>query len=271
MGSAPHPKYLKNSINEFMEAMEVSDSIFLALDLEGTLTESQGFFDPIELPDALIDALQSIASNERFTVSIFGLHKHQDMADAIPIKDIILVSSASQHITVGGMVIVNPSIRSFGDKFDSIEEILGDVNFHRSDYMLSVDTKGMKRTGEGSISDVVNRIKTKLAELGESRLGLRITPGSINIYDITWTKADALNMVLGQMSYDTITPVYFGDDLSDEPVFEFVNRFPGQWSVIIMRGHKKTAARYYLKSVDELTSLLIRLGYACDNLFSDEE
>ena len=262
MGEERKLRYLKNHINDFMDAMEIADSVILAVDLEGTLIENKGFFDPLVVPDALLEALETISSNERFHPVILGVHTHNDMKDAIPLDNIILVSSASQYINLGGMVMVNPFSGRFNDTFDSIEEVLDGLDFHRSDYMMAIDIGEVQKSDAQGLAELLNKIRRIINENNpDDKLGFKLSPGTLNIYDVTWTKADALNLIVGQMAEDNITMVYFGDDQTDEPAFEYTNRFPRSWSVVIMRGKKRTMARYYLRNVDELSSILIRLAY----------
>jgi trehalose-phosphatase len=75
------------------------------------------------------------------------------------------------------------------------------------------------------------------------------------------SKATAVRAILSKLkgkSRDLCMPVYFGDDLTDEPVFREV-RGEG-WTVKVGRGRAPTAARYHLRSPAEVVRWLEWLG-----------
>jgi trehalose-phosphatase len=75
------------------------------------------------------------------------------------------------------------------------------------------------------------------------------------------SKATAVRAILSKLqgkSRDACLRVYFGDDLTDEPVFREVG---GEgWTVKVGRGRAPTAAQYYLRSPAEVVRWLEWLG-----------
>jgi len=78
------------------------------------------------------------------------------------------------------------------------------------------------------------------------------------------SKATAVRAILSKLKGkwgDLCIPLYFGDDLTDEPVFRELG---GEgWTVKVGRGRAPTAAQYYLRSPAEVVRWLEWLGEVC--------
>ena len=72
--------------------------------------------------------------------------------------------------------------------------------------------------------------------------------------DVPWDKGVAVRWILGELSDTPCTPIYIGDDQTDENAFGVLG--DRGVPIVVADGERMTAARYRLRNTDEVTSLI---------------
>ena len=106
----------------------------------------------------------------------------------------------------------------------------------------------------------VPRLGALVDEAASHHTGLRKALGK-KVFELrprtTWNKGHAINWILERLAGEPATPVFFGDDLSDEDAFRAVRqRGPG---ILVSAETRPSAAKWRVSDTDEVLNVLERL------------
>ena len=188
----------------------------------------------------------------------------RDVADLRPRVGLERLYYAGSH----GYVIEGPdgSIARRGDEFldclDASEAELGDclaelegTRVERKSHSIAVHYRGVR---EEVVEEVERRVRSSAARY--PRLGVH---GGKMIFEIRpemdWHKGRALSLLLEHMagSYGRRTPLFIGDDLTDEHALEAVADIG--FGIVVGEGGRATFARWKLKDVASVERFLSAL------------
>ena len=118
-----------------------------------------------------------------------------------------------------------------------------------------------------AIEDVEPAIERIVSDIGDRDERLRVTTGK-KIFElrpsVEWDKGKALEWLMGrlELDLDATTPLYLGDDVTDEDAFAvLVGRGLG---IVVGRDGEPSLAAYALEDPDEVRDLLARLAGAIE-------
>ena len=109
------------------------------------------------------------------------------------------------------------------------------------------------------VKDIVHRVVNQSMATGKVKVThgkqvLEIKP------EVGWDKGKAIQLILKRYSkggrYSGVLPFYFGDDLTDEDGFRFIDRYGSGVSVYVGEPKPDSQAKYFLKSPREVTEVL---------------
>ena len=106
---------------------------------------------------------------------------------------------------------------------------------------------------EDAVVKAMENVATRLAgelELQRGKMVVELRPAGA-------TKAEAVTAFLAEAPFARRLPIFIGDDLTDEPAFELVNRFDGL--SVIVGARRPSAARACLADVTAVHDWLVQL------------
>jgi alpha,alpha-trehalose-phosphate synthase [UDP-forming]/trehalose-phosphatase len=237
---------------------EVSfDNIFLFLDYDGTLTPIVESPDHALLSDDMYSLIVKL--KEIMPVAIISGRSLSNIMDIVNIKDIIYSGNHGAEIWDGNSLII------MGDQLSESKQILKKIVSELKAALspvhgLIVEDKGI--TASIHFRMVAQQDLCKMFDLfwsiTDSYKGLfRITSGK-KVFEIKprgiWNKGDAVSWIWKKFGGDR-TPVYIGDDVTDEDAYKAIK---GRGVGISVGNNNK--ADYQLKTQEDVKKLLKLLG-----------
>ncbi len=241
---------------------EVSrNNIFLFLDYDGTLTPIVASPDQAVLSDDMFSLIVKL--KERFPVAIISGRSLSNIMDIVTIKDMMYAGNHGAEIWDGKELIMMGD--QLSDSKQTLKEIIAEL---RAAFLpvhgVIVEDKGI--TASIHFRMVAQQDLCKMFDLfwsiTDSYKGLfRITSGK-KVFEIRprgiWNKGDAVTWMWNKFG-KTRTPVYIGDDVTDEDAYKAIK---GK-GIGISVGHNNKAD-YHLKTQEEVRELLLFLGGLSD-------
>jgi len=251
-----------------MTALDTPDHPAVFFDFDGTLS------DIVDDPDAArpvagaVDALAALAA--RCPVAVLSGRDLADVRARVGLDGIWYAGSHGFELTgpdgahhqndaaVGAALVLAAAAGSLAEKLGSIPGIM--VEHKR--FAVAVHYRNAAR-------DQVGEVLAAVREAGRRR-GLRVTTGREVIElrpDIDWDKGRTLRWLLDRMA-GASTPIFLGDDITDEDAFDAVAQLAGVGIVVRHNddGDRATAARYSLDSPAQAAEFTARLA---DRLAAD--
>ncbi len=234
---------------------------FICLDFDGTLSQIVPDPDAATLVDGATEALKHLAA--QCTVAVLSGRSIADIADRVGVPGIYYAGSdgfellgpdGTRHDSAAASDAVPSLEKAAAGLRDDLKEIRG-VRIEHKRFAVAVHYRNVvaKRVGE-----VIATVYTH-----GQRHGLRVTRGRKVVElkpDIDWDKATALAWIRDHIpKTDRALPIYVGDDLGDEMVFDAV-RANGVGIVVLNTevGDHPTAAAFSLKNPDEVCNFVRR-------------
>jgi trehalose 6-phosphate phosphatase len=173
-----------------------------------------------------IASLDSVTHPERFTAS--GTHGFERR-------------SVSGHVTQHSPP-QRTKLQVIRQAMDSLLEAHPELLLEDKGFALALHYRAAPHLGE-----LVDRALNAITDL--SRAGLRVQRGQLvsEVVPGAVDKGSALAEFMGEQPFQNRVPVYIGDDLTDEPAFEWVNRAGGV--SVVVNPRRPSAATAALASV----------------------
>jgi len=262
-----HRRELPSAAEKYDEIVSRLDGTDIAvfLDYDGVLTPIVSHPDLAVLSDEMRTVLTALADTT--TVAIVSGRDVGDVRDKVQVPGIYYAGSHGFDI-VGpdGNPVVDERLdrfRVYLDPLDAATEMLQarleavpGAQVERKRFAIAVH---YRRVADDDYSKVEAAVRAVAPDVPL----LRVAAGK-KIFelrpDFDWDKGRALDWLLGELALDryAVTPIYLGDDTTDEDAFRAIRK--RGIGIVVGRGGDASHARYALENTAEVASFLARLA-----------
>ncbi len=250
--------------DEILERLNGSNLVVF-LDYDGVLTPIVSHPDLAVLTDRMRAVLTDLA--EVATVAVVS---GRDVADVRSKVDVPGIYYAGSHgfdiVAPSGEPVVDERLDRFGDYLDPLDKAtemleaqLGEVpgaQVERKRFAIAVH---YRRVADSDYPKVEAAVRATAPTVPS----LRVASGK-KIFefrpDFDWDKGRALHWLLDELDLDRyrITPIYLGDDTTDEDAFRIIHK--RGIGIVVGREGEPTHARYALDDTDQVATFLSKLA-----------
>ncbi len=232
--------------------------LLLLLDFDGTLVPIQGSPENCRLPDNVRRPLKSITASKRALVGILSGRSLSDIKAKVRVKGLYYSGCHGLEISGPHLRYIHPGARDGIPLIDEIrrklQEKIGALDGVLLEYKRLTLAIHYRMANNEDARIVRREVRRVLAGRGIAG-GLSLMKGKKVLElvpAVAWDKGKAALFILEGLE-GKYTPLYVGDDLTDERAFQVLNRL----GVTVRVGKSaKTAARYYLKGQWEVPEFL---------------
>ncbi len=252
-------------IGDWQRARERAGRMLLALDFDGTLAPIVPVPDDAALLPAAHDAIGRLLQRPDTMVAVVS---GRALADVRRRVDFAGVYYAGNH----GLEIEGPDVHRLHAGADAAARLLADcatalrATFADEPDVLVEDKRLTLSVHYRLVDDPVRAsgIRARVAACCGGRAGLTLTEGKKVVEvrpDVDWHKGRATTFLVDTLlGADAGAPVvYIGDDRTDEDAFRALHG-RGEGVLVAARPDAASAASAWLRSPDEVATLLDRLG-----------
>jgi trehalose 6-phosphate phosphatase len=234
-------------------------------DFDGTLSDIVNDPDAARPVAGATEALQKLA--EHCPVAVLSGRDLADVAKRIGVPGIWYAGShgfeltapdGTHHQNDAAAAAIPVLQQAAGQLHEQLRSIAGVVVEHKR-FGVAVHYRNAQRDRVGEVAAAVRA--------AGRRDGLRVTTGREVIElrpDLDWDKGKTLRWVIDHLPEGSYTPVYLGDDITDEDAFDAVRHSDVQGVPILVRhnddGDRATAALYALDSPARASEFTDRLA-----------
>lgn len=241
-----------------MNDLKKSGRIALFLDFDGTLVPIQE--DPAQciISSRNKSQLEEIAASGRCYVFILSGRSLSDIKKKVGIRGIyyggnhgLVISGPDIEYIHPGVVFAKPTIDSIRRKIENEVRDIEGAWIERKKFTFTLHYRA---AGKGDIKAVKKMFYDAVSGFS-GRLPLLVIKGKKVLElspDLSWNKGSAAQWLLKQFVHKC-TPIYVGDDITDESVFRTFN---SKGITVKVGRSKNSAAQYYLKEQREVTMFL---------------
>jgi alpha,alpha-trehalase len=257
--------HLPNALDSYGQLIGVvgGRQPFVCLDFDGTLSQIVSDPDAATLVDGAAEALANLAA--QCPVAILSGRDLADIRERVGLPGLwyagshgfeLIAPDGSHHHNDSAAAAVPVLETAAAELHSALEQIPG-VRVEHKRYAVAVHYRNVA-------PERVSEIVASTHRHGK-RHGLRVTAGRKVVElrpDIDWDKGTALTWIRDHIHQTgRVLPIYVGDDLTDEDVFDAI-RFNG--IPVVVRhdegGSRPTAAQFTLNSPGEVCEFLRRGG-----------
>jgi alpha,alpha-trehalase len=240
-----------------------SPAVFL--DYDGTLTPIVAHPDLAVLSETTRAVITELASLT--TVAVLSGRDVADVRDKMGVKGIYYAGSHGFDILgPDGEPVAGERLREIDRYLAPLEEAgellerrLGGIDgsqVERKRYAIAVHFRRVEGDDVSLVEKAVHEIAPHFPQLrvGTGKKVLELRP------DFDWDKGRALNWLLSELGLDNpdITPVYLGDDTTDEDAFRAIRR--RGIGIVVGQDGESTHAQWMLETTDDVRSFLAALA-----------
>jgi trehalose 6-phosphate phosphatase len=261
-------EHLLTAWPQIVEQIHNSKHVLFLTDFDGTLTPIVEKPEDAVLTDASRKMLQALAHQKTVTVGIISGRALADLKEKVNLSGMIYAGNHGLEIEGPGLFYINPLAEEIKPFFRIIRKMLDltlgsikGVLFEDKGLSLSVHYRQVEEEKARHLQDVVERA----ANAPGARNIFRLTSGK-KVYEIrpavNWDKGKAIRLLMKRFGkggrQSGLLPIYLGDDLTDEDGFKMIEKYGNGITVYIGEDYYNSAARYYLRSPDEVTLFIIK-------------
>jgi len=258
-------QYLFDIWDKVAHRLKSADHILLLSDYDGTLTPIVDKPELAALPQETRKLLRTLAKNRRYTVGIVSGRALPDLKSKVDLEGIIYAGNHGLEIEGFGSSFLEPIaeemrpfLRMLNQALSATLRGIKGVFVEDKGLTVSVHYRLVDDTEEGRVKDTFRKVTDSLHVTGK----IRITQGK-KVYEIRppvdWDKGKAIAWLMAKCrevrGRGGALPIYLGDDLTDEDGFKAIERNNGI-SIFVGEGSLQSAARYFLKSPEEVAQFL---------------
>ena len=230
--------------------------LILLLDYDGTLTPIVSRPELAVLSDDMRDVLKKIA--KRYPLAIISGRSLEDVKKLVDVENIYYAGNHGFEIT-NDVKLVNPDA-------EKIKPVINEICRKMQKRLIHI--KGSIVENKGLTASVHYRMVSnddfiELEKIFDEVAASYVKDGKIRITkgkkvfeirpNIEWDKGKAVEFVIDAIGKKG-TPVYIGDDRTDEDAFTILK--DKGITVLVSEKIKETNAEYYLRNVDEVKIFL---------------
>lgn len=241
-----------------------SPHIALFLDYDGTLTEIAATPAQATLPASTRSVLRVLSHRPRMTVAVISGRALKELRRLVRVRNLIYVGNHGLEMWHNGRkagVVVPPSsqeaiahIRS--RLADLATEIPGalveDKGLSVSVHYRLVPEWLERRFMKVFAREIVPLVRSSELTILHGKKVIELRPR------VNWTKGHAALWVMTHVRQRSTLPIYIGDNLTDEYAFGAL----AEGITIRVGAHAESTARYYVRDVKEVVTLLQWMGAA---------
>ncbi len=258
---------MKNITSDLPSALEKKEEILgrlgesnaIFLDYDGTLTPIVERPEYARISDSMRETVRELA--KRFKVAVVSGRALSDVKSLVGIDEIIYSGSHGFEIGLpGGKTELQEAGKKYVKTVDEVEKELKEglksvegSLIERKQVSVAVHYRTVRPDDLSKVDEVVDDVL-------ERHSTLKKTHGK-KVYElqpkIDWHKGKALKLLMKELGLTEATPLYIGDDITDENAFRAIK---GKGIGIIVRDEPRTtAADYYLENPEEVETFLKEL------------
>ncbi len=234
-----------------------ADEIALFLDIDGTLIEHHPRPDGVFVDEKLRELLT--AANARLDGAVaFVTGRMIEHVDRLfdPLKlPIAGVFGQEIRLTHHGKVETVADEQALQPLTDAVFRQFGGVegvHFERKGSVLAIHT----RAATHLLEEIVDAVRTELGKM-DDKYFVMVGNAGLEILPVGALKSDAIESFMAIEPFASRTPVFVGDDVSDESGFRFVNKVGGVSVRVFPKG--ETEATFILQNVSATRAWLATL------------
>jgi trehalose 6-phosphate phosphatase len=273
-------EYLLSAWPEVMKQIQESRNILFLADFDGTLTPIAEKPELAFMSVEIRQLLDSLARQPHLTVGIISGRALSDLKEKINLDNIIYSGNHGFEIEGPGLNFINPIANEIRPFFRAIKNVLtlalGSIKgvlIEDKGITLSVHYRQVETEKVPEVESAVKKVVSGPATGGV----FMITPGK-EVYDVkpaaSWDKGKAIRLLMKRFGKggrrSGLLPIYLGDDLTDEDGFQVIEKYGQGITVHVGEKHDKSAARYYLRSPEEVSLFMSTLLTDSQKAFSGE-
>jgi trehalose-phosphatase len=258
-------QYLFDAWNKVSHRLKSAKHILLLCDFDGTLTPIVDRPEFVALSPDTKKLIWTLAKNRRFALGIISGRALSDLKERVGVDGVIYSGNHGLEIEGFGTNFLEPIAEEVRPFFQILSQVLTitlrgikGVFVENKGLTLSVHYRSVDGAEEQKVMEAFNKVTNPLHVTGR----IKVTKGK-KVYEIRppsdWDKGKAIAWLINKIRENggkaKTLPVYLGDDLTDEDAFKVIEGYGGI-SIHIGDKDMESAARYYLKSPDEVTEFL---------------
>lgn len=258
-------QYLFDVWDKVAHRLKSANHILLLSDYDGTLTPIVDKPELAVLSQEIKKLLRKLAKNRRYTVGIISGRALADLKSKVDLEDIIYAGNHGLEIEGFGSSFLEPIAEEMRPFLKMLNQALSatlrgikGAFVEDKGLTVSVHYRLVDDTEEGRVKDTFRKVTDSLHVMGK----IKITQGK-KVYEIRppvdWDKGKSIAWLMAKCKEfkgrGKALPIYLGDDLTDEDGFKVIERNDGI-SIFVGEESSQSAARYFLKSPEEVTQFL---------------
>ena len=252
------PRYLFQQWDDISERIRASPRVALLSDFDGTLARIAAMPHRVRLSSTMRSALQALAKNKRATLAVISGRRRNELQHFIGVQkmEYLGLYGWERKGNARSTSAQSPVTRMYLRLLNALVVYPG-VWLEPKQFTISVHFLGTSARVQRQVRQTVKRL------LSPARRSLRVMQ---NLHDLEIVpavikdKGAAIRQFLRAPSLRHALPIYFGDDLSDEPAFRVVR--PGI-SVLVGKV-RRTQAEFYLREPAEVTAAIAKIERALE-------
>ncbi len=252
-------------IPKFKEARR----ILLLMDYDGTLTPIVERPELAVLSEETRDLLRRLAQQRGIKVGIVSGRALADLKSKVSIDGIIYAGNHGLEMEGPGVSFINPLAEEMKPVIRIMHHVLSKtlgsikgVFVENKGLTLSVHYRMVEDDKAKEVASTFGRV----VEIAEASGQVKVTSGK-KVYEvrpaIDWDKGRAIKLLMkkyGKGGRESgLLPIYLGDDRTDEDGFATIEKYQNGISVYVGEERQDSAARYFLKSTEEVAKFLTLL------------
>lgn len=254
---------------QVMEQIQKAKNILFLTDFDGTLTPIVEKPELATISEDTRQLLHLLSRQRHLTVGIISGRALADLKDKVKLNGIIYAGNHGFEIEGPSLNFINPIADEIRPFFRIMRQVLtltlGSIKG------VFVEDKGItlsvhyRQVEDEKVEDVEKLVKR--AVNGPVTRGIfKVTPGK-KVYDVkpatNWDKGKAIRLLMKRFGkggrQSGLLPIYLGDDLNDEDGFQVIEKYGSGITVHVCELQDYSAARYFLRSPEEVCLFLYKL------------
>ncbi|WP_323191534.1 trehalose-phosphatase [Halostella sp. PRR32] len=245
------PEEVAAAVTAVTEALGDADGLAAFTDFDGTLAPIVDRPDAARIAPAVEEELTVLRDHPETVVAVVSGRALDDLRERVGVDGIGLAGNHGLELHAGDETVVNPDAKAAKETIDAVCQRLRETIDIAG---AVVENKGVTATihyrmvDDSEVPLVRDRVQDAIAptslRLTEGKEVLELRP------DVEWDKGRAVEWLLDHLTPDGEgwTPVYVGDDTTDEAAFRAL---PPE-GVGVKVGGEETAADYRVRDVDDV-------------------
>lgn len=254
-----------DSVPRWSAAWRRTGHLVLLLDFDGTLAPLVDRPETAAIPSTVGDSLEMLRRRGGVAMAVVSGRGLADLRERAALPGIVHAGNHGLEMAGDGWRWTHPDAATARPTLDAVADEIAPVV--ASTDGAWIEDKGLTLTIHFRLADpaAVPRLRAAVEAAVQSHDGVRMTAGRSIVEvrpDVSWGKGSAVLFLLDRMVPPAGTPVlYLGDDTTDEDAFRVLaERGDGAEGIIVADPLRATAARSYLREVEEVGKLLGRLA-----------